>query len=54
MRPALAFLLLCALAGCAGSPRHDAPPRSAGESFEPLQGTVFCYQLIVCPLVSSQ
>ncbi|MEO4046970.1 hypothetical protein AAFN46_07735 [Pseudomonas sp. CAU 1711] len=54
MRPALAFLLLCALSGCAGSPRHDELPSIAGESFEPAQGTVFCYQLIVCPLISRQ
>lgn len=54
MRPALAFLLLCALSGCAGSPRHAAPPSLAGESFEPEQGTVICYQLIFCPLISAQ
>ena len=48
-------LLLVALSGCAGSERPaERPLALADESWEPQQGTRFCYQLIVCPLVRSQ
>jgi len=52
MRRALAFACLFAtLAGCAATPSR--PLAVHGETVEARESSEYCYQLIVCPLVSA-
>lgn len=54
MRRALALAcLLATLGGCANSAHRQSPLSVHDERIEARAGSEFCYQLIVCPLVSA-
>lgn len=54
MRRALSFAcLLATLGGCSNASQPQSPLSVHDEHIEALADSEFCYQLIVCPLVSS-